>query len=79
MPADKLNTLTSLLHRVSTAKGSDRRLDWELFCLFSEIDRGGLWDPREGNDFTSSPSMRRCAAEALHARIREAKEMADAR
>lgn len=77
--SDTLFKLTSLLNRVVAAKGSDRRLDYELFCLFSETDRGGLWDPREGNDFTSTPPLRRCAAEALHARIREAKEMADAR
>lgn len=77
--ADKLTQLSNLLYRVARAKGSDRRLDYELFCLFSEMDRGNLWDPHEGNDFTSSPPLRRCAAEALHARIREAKEMADAR
>lgn len=77
--SDKLAQLTSLLRRVWIAKGSDRRLDYELFCLFAEMEHGNLWDPREGNDFTSSSPLRRCAAEALHARIREAKEMADAR
>ncbi len=77
-----LETLKGLALRFSRARSPNRRLDYELFCVFSPSNEGGFWDPQEGNEFTSTGPMRHCARLALSALIAQAEQglpMADKR
>ena len=65
------DALQSLLDRVCASKGSDRRLDYELFRLFTPPNAGGFWDPAEGNDFTMWKAIKCCVVIALRAKIAE--------
>lgn len=71
MPTPDLDTLRALRDKVAGAAKSDRRLDYTLFTTFAPRNQGSFCDPKEGNDFTSSPSLRRCAILALGALIAE--------
>lgn len=66
--------LQDLLSRLGRVRKPDRRLDYELFRLFSPPDEGGFWDPQERNEFTSTGPMRHCTRIALEALIAQAQE-----
>lgn len=69
-----LETLKGLLRRVSLARQQDRRLDYELFCVFAEADDSNPWDPHSQNRFTQTAASRRCARLALSALIAQAEQ-----
>lgn len=69
-----VNALKDLLRRLERARKPDRRLDYELFRLFSPMDEANPWDPQEHNKFTSTGPMRHCTRLALSALIAQAEQ-----
>ncbi|SFM96936.1 hypothetical protein [Methylobacterium pseudosasicola] len=53
MQADP-EVLRGLAARCKTAKGPDRRLDYEVFQAFARKDAANFWDPDAGHFYTSS-------------------------
>lgn len=49
-----MTDLSDLIERVRKAEGTDRQLDYALFCHFAPMEVASAWHPLHGHKYTSS-------------------------